>query len=1003
MAMTSHMVCEKNSVQQIEYPFAQSLNKAILPVLVSGDPLDLKRLKDAFPQLPPVYEMNRAALYPPLSSLMGKIEDLDAKRLYCLGLAYLNGIDVEINYEKGVRMIERAAQRDELRAIRKLIAIYEEGLGLPSNLPEAIFWTKRLAALDPCEEAFQKCAELSFKNRQFDQAKEYILDALHILHREKNALHHGQKAMPRSYERQKTDWISLEAALLNLLGDIDLEKDDLEQAEANYKRALQMNYDLVYDLPARPALQSLSHSLLHMGNLYRKLNRSSSAAKCFQRAIEICARMAKDIDMPEILSDLMMALEGMAQVSLHENRRAEARTYARQAVQIAWQTIRRLENGETLSQLTRVVLLQEELFEQDHDWLEAQVCSEEALQASEKGILLARTQRTLTARLNALLSTSRLFKVQGMGKEGEQIGWQATQTARELELVEDRSEAWSQLLKCLRELAEISLIQAKSSQAREYAKEGLKLARKLNRTDASLLSVQYSIFFLSLLGTIPVRCEEISYSVRCCKEAIQLIQDKMPNPEGELLSLLGLLEEQTGNLYRSDSQPEKAADHFQNAYKIQERLLGQKSFQEDLRLLDDLVFLLDSMAGQKHQVNPSEPYVPSDRRRLSEDTSSRQALCAKAMARLQDKLVEIYQGGKNNMEQTIEARQKAFEARKQAARLEPNQSSLHDLAFSANELRRFYTSRHDFEQALYYGEVCAAAAGELVKLCNDCENLNFYSQILGVLAAYYDKLNRVESMRKAMELEYKAENEIADRFPDSESLTRLIRIASQLRSHYEDQEWLKQASDYGMKAVETARTLVQLAPSDTPLLYLAAVLSDLGNLRKKQNMLEEAQDLYQESLLLHLRRYEASSSPETCNSVLISIQILADLNEKQNHLNAAESYCKQGYETARKCIKQSENPETLSWASTFLNSLARISAAKKDKDAACQYMEQAVEIDQRNVAVKETLPSLQTLAANLENLSLIYAAQRHFIRSRNVDKQLSQIQTRIKKLEKSSS
>ncbi|UNT94002.1 hypothetical protein [Allobaculum sp. Allo2] len=82
-----------------------------------------------------------------------------------------------------------------------------------------------------------------------------------------------------------------------------------------------------------------------------------------------------------------------------------------------------------------------------------------------------------------------------MGKEAEQIGWQATQTARELELVEDRSEAWSQLLKCLRELADISLIQAKSSQAREYAKEGLKLARKLNRTDASLLSVQYSIFF----------------------------------------------------------------------------------------------------------------------------------------------------------------------------------------------------------------------------------------------------------------------------------------------------------------------------------------------------------------------------------------------------------------------------------------------------------------------------------------------------------------------------
>lgn len=55
-----------------------------------------------------------------------------------LGICYLYGRDVEINYPEAFRLLFAAAERGASRAVVNLARMFAEGLGTPKNLPEAI-------------------------------------------------------------------------------------------------------------------------------------------------------------------------------------------------------------------------------------------------------------------------------------------------------------------------------------------------------------------------------------------------------------------------------------------------------------------------------------------------------------------------------------------------------------------------------------------------------------------------------------------------------------------------------------------------------------------------------------------------------------------------------------------------------------------------------------------------------------------------------------------------
>jgi TPR repeat protein len=55
-----------------------------------------------------------------------------------LGICYLDGINVEVNYKEALRLLTAAARRGAPRAKANLARMYVEGLGVQKDLPEAM-------------------------------------------------------------------------------------------------------------------------------------------------------------------------------------------------------------------------------------------------------------------------------------------------------------------------------------------------------------------------------------------------------------------------------------------------------------------------------------------------------------------------------------------------------------------------------------------------------------------------------------------------------------------------------------------------------------------------------------------------------------------------------------------------------------------------------------------------------------------------------------------------
>ena len=65
-----------------------------------------------------------------------------------LGICFLNGIDVEVNYQEAFRLLSAAARQGTSRSVVNLARMYEEGLGVEKDLAEAIRLYKTVAKVE---------------------------------------------------------------------------------------------------------------------------------------------------------------------------------------------------------------------------------------------------------------------------------------------------------------------------------------------------------------------------------------------------------------------------------------------------------------------------------------------------------------------------------------------------------------------------------------------------------------------------------------------------------------------------------------------------------------------------------------------------------------------------------------------------------------------------------------------------------------------------------------
>lgn len=135
-----------NFVMGKEYPGAKEKGMDIIPAEMQ--PTDQKKLGEKFKDIPecvnPYSKDFEQRLLQSLERIAKSANDDDAEHNFLIGLAYLDGIDVEVNSERGIELITSAANADLPEAIKKLCNMYKEGVGVRLDYNKSLEWAQRL-------------------------------------------------------------------------------------------------------------------------------------------------------------------------------------------------------------------------------------------------------------------------------------------------------------------------------------------------------------------------------------------------------------------------------------------------------------------------------------------------------------------------------------------------------------------------------------------------------------------------------------------------------------------------------------------------------------------------------------------------------------------------------------------------------------------------------------------------------------------------------------------
>lgn len=143
LTVTPNLINEPNYIMTTEYPMARQEGKPILPAELV--PTDREQLSEKYEDIPnPADAHNESelseALLDSIKKMAIKENDKSPEHNYFIGLAYLGGVDVEVDYERAVALITNAAESGLIEAADKLYDMYLNGCGVERNYESATKW-----------------------------------------------------------------------------------------------------------------------------------------------------------------------------------------------------------------------------------------------------------------------------------------------------------------------------------------------------------------------------------------------------------------------------------------------------------------------------------------------------------------------------------------------------------------------------------------------------------------------------------------------------------------------------------------------------------------------------------------------------------------------------------------------------------------------------------------------------------------------------------------------
>ncbi len=343
-----------NYVMEHEYPAAVEASKTILPVEMSDtDPKDLKREFSGIPDC--VDGRDADAL---LESLVRALKDVALKKRgaehnFLIGLAFLDGIDVEVDHGIAVQLITEAADAGLLEAMRKLAVMYDSGKGVERDPLTSIEWQEKIVSR--LREIYEKDA---------CEANRHELAAALI-------------------------------ALAVAYYDADIVR--------NAKELLKDANSLCRNPETAAGRRDLLECCRWFAEVDRVMGRSSAVYRDLETAVEICRSLVEESPTVENRRDLAVFTGRLGRETLRTGDRDEARALCAQSVELCAALLEESRTVENMSALARSAMLLGELEFEYEAYDEAERRFKQALEirqfiAEETGTVASRRDLAETYR-----------------------------------------------------------------------------------------------------------------------------------------------------------------------------------------------------------------------------------------------------------------------------------------------------------------------------------------------------------------------------------------------------------------------------------------------------------------------------------------------------------------------------------------------------------------------------------------------------------------------------
>lgn len=323
-----------NYVMAHEYPDAKKAGMSILPTEMEDT--DKVALRNKYEDIPECINPQEDAVFKKrLTEALSEIaipgNNNDPEHNYLIGLAYLDGIDVEKNAEMGIELITLAAESDFPEAMYKLSYIYKTGDGANIDINKAMKWAKKAYVHYKNLHGETSRVTLSahrnlayiYSERNFHKTAFELYSQIYEIHSHtygisdpdtltalsdlaeayckigeyEKAFDLKQEALERSYIILGEDHVDTMAALFDLA--------DFYQSIKNYSKALEL-FEKLYNLQCKNIGENNPNTLETLKTLaliHYKLHNYREALRLYEKCYDIMSALSDDIIVP--INDLI--------------------------------------------------------------------------------------------------------------------------------------------------------------------------------------------------------------------------------------------------------------------------------------------------------------------------------------------------------------------------------------------------------------------------------------------------------------------------------------------------------------------------------------------------------------------------------------------------------------------------------------------------------------------------------------------------------------------------